>query len=134
MFAETWLQYPAHAGVILLLVVANAFFVATEFAFVKIRGSQLKSMRIPGKKDWRLAFAIRVTTHLDRYLSATQLGITLTSLGLGWVGEPVVAQWVEGPLARWGIVSPTAVVSISYGLAFAGFTFIEIVLGELVPK
>jgi CBS domain containing-hemolysin-like protein len=134
MFAETWLQYPAQSGVILLLVVANAFFVATEFAFVKIRGSQLKSMRVPGKKDWRLPLAIRVTTHLDRYLSATQLGITLTSLGLGWVGEPVVAGWIRGPLANWGIVSPSAVISISYGLAFAGITFIEIVLGELVPK
>ena len=80
------------AGVILLLVAANAFFVATEFAFVKIRGSQLKSMKVKGKKNWRLDLSIRVTKHLDRYLSATQLGITLTSLGLGWVGEPVVAQ------------------------------------------
>jgi CBS domain containing-hemolysin-like protein len=120
--------------VIVLLVIANAFFVATEFAFVKIRGSQLKSMRVPGKKDWRLGLAIRVTTHLDRYLSATQLGITLTSLGLGWVGEPVVAHWLQGPLARWGIVSPGTVISISFALAFAGITFVEIVFGELVPK
>jgi CBS domain containing-hemolysin-like protein len=134
MFAETWLRYPAQSGVILLLVVANAFFVAAEFAFVKIRASQLKSMRQPGKKDWRLGLAIRVSTNLDRYLSATQLGITLTSLGLGWVGEPVVAGWIKGPLGHWGIVSPTAVISISYGLAFAGITFVEIVLGELVPK
>src|SRR5271154_6063796 len=134
MFAETWIQYPTQTGVILLLVVANAFFVATEFAFVKIRGSQLKSMQVKGKKNWRLALAIRVTTHLDRYLSATQLGITLTSLGLGWVGEPVVARWIEGPLAGLGIVSAAAVTSISYGLAFAGITFIDIVFGELVPK
>ena len=91
-------------------------------------------MRRPGKKDWRLSMAIRITTHLDRYLSATQLGITLTSLGLGWVGEPVVARWLEGPLARWGIVSSSAVVSISFTVAFIGITFVEIVLGELVPK
>src|SRR5271168_3798205 len=134
MLAELWIEYLDQTGVIILLVTANAFFVATEFAFVKIRASQLKSMRRPGKKDWRLGLAIRVTTHLDRYLSATQLGITLTSLGLGWVGEPVVAHWIEGPLADLGIVSTAAVTSIAYGLGFAGITFIDIVFGELVPK
>lgn len=132
--ALSWIHYPAQAGVILLLIAANAFFVATEFAFVKIRESQLKSMRVKGRKDWRLGLALRVTKHLDRYLSATQLGITLTSLGLGWVGEPVVAHWIAGPLAGLGIVSHAAVASISYGLAFAGITFIDIVFGELVPK
>ena len=120
--------------IIFLLIAANAFFVATEFAFVKIRESQLKSMRVKGKKDWRLGLALRITKHLDRYLSATQLGITLTSLGLGWVGEPVVAHWITGPLAHLGIVSSAAVTSIAYGLAFAGITFVEIVFGELVPK
>jgi CBS domain containing-hemolysin-like protein len=130
----SWIHYPEQAGIILVLIGANAFFVATEFAFVKIRESQLKSMRVKGKKDWRLGLALRVTKHLDRYLSATQLGITLTSLGLGWVGEPVVAHWIEGPLAEIGIVSHAAVASIAYGLAFAGITFIDIVFGELVPK
>src|SRR5882672_2466800 len=101
MLAELWIKYLNQTGVIILLVAANAFFVATEFAFVKIRGSQLKSMRRPGKKDRRLGLAIRVTTHLDRYLSATQLGITLTSLGLGFVGEPVVAKWLEKPVAHF---------------------------------
>ena len=134
MFAYSWINYPAHAGVILLLVLANALFVAAEYSFVKIRGSQLKAMRVPGKKDWRLSMAIRISTHLDRYLSATQLGITLTSLGLGWVGEPVVARWLETPLAQWGVVSPSAVISISFAVAFAAITFVEIVLGELVPK
>jgi CBS domain containing-hemolysin-like protein len=134
MFADSWVQYPAQGIAIGILIAANAFFVATEFAFVKIRASQLKAMRRPGKRDWRLALAIRVTTHLDRYLSATQLGITLTGLGLGFVGEPVVAHWLEGPLGRWGIVSSTAVISISYTVAFAGIAFFEIVLGELVPK
>jgi CBS domain containing-hemolysin-like protein len=144
MFAVTWLQYPAQTGVIVLLVAANAFFVATEFAFVKIRGSQLKSMQVRGKKDWRLGLAIRVTAHLDRYLSATQLGITLTSLGLGFVGEPVVAKWLEKPvdhfdaathlLAAIHVSHTLAVVSISYTIAFAGITFFHIVLGELVPK
>lgn len=142
--ADTWLKYPGQTGIILLLVAANAFFVATEFAFVKIRGSQLKSMRVKGKKDWRLGLAIRVTTHLDRYLSATQLGITLTSLALGWVGEPVVALWLRKPILHFdgatGVLSDlhlsqeVAVTSISYTVAFAGITFIHIVLGELVPK
>jgi len=132
--ASSWIHYFEQGGVILVLIAANAFFVATEFAFVKIRESQLKSMRIKGRKDWRLGLALRVTKHLDRYLSATQLGITLTSLGLGWVGEPVVARWIAGPLADLGIVSHAAVISIAYGLAFAGITFIDIVFGELVPK
>src|SRR5476651_1253784 len=134
MWASSWIHFSAQAGVILVLIAANAFFVATEFAFVKIRESQLKSMRVKGKKEWRLGLALRITKHLDRYLSATQLGITLTSLGLGWVGEPVVARWIEGPMADLGIVSHTAVTSIAYGLAFAGITFIDIVFGELVPK
>ncbi|MCE0483503.1 MAG: hemolysin family protein [Methylacidiphilales bacterium] len=144
MFAEVWFQKPAQTGAIILLVAANAFFVATEFAFVKIRGSQLKSMQVKGKKNWRLALAIRVTTHLDRYLSATQLGITLTSLGLGFVGEPVVAKWMEKPVAHFngatgilssfGISQTLAVTSVSYTIAFAGITFFHIVLGELVPK
>jgi CBS domain containing-hemolysin-like protein len=132
--AQSWIHYPAQGGTILVLIAANAFFVATEFAFVKIRGTQLRSMKVKGKKDWRLDLAIRVTKHLDRYLSATQLGITLTSLGLGWVGEPVVARWISAPLAHLGIVSATTVTSISYGLAFAAITFIDIVFGELVPK
>src|SRR5271170_5271266 len=136
MLAETWMKYPAQTGVIILLVVANAFFVATEFAFVKIRGSQLKSMQVKGKKNWRLALAIRVTTHLDRYLSATQLGITLTSLGLGFVGEPVVAQWFKKPVDHFDAAThllsfihvshAEAVASISYTIAFAGITFIHI--------
>src|SRR5580698_9154128 len=144
MWASSWIHCSAQAGIILVLIAANAFFVATEFAFVKIRESQLKSMRVKGKKDWRLGLALRVTKHLDRYLSATQLGITLTSLGLGWVGEPVVAKWLlkpvahldaaTGVLAAVHISRDTAVTSISYIIAFAAITFIDIVFGELVPK
>src|SRR5580698_2880333 len=100
MFALIWYQVPMQGVAIVLLILANAFFVATEFAFVKIRESQLKSMLVKGKRDWRLNLALRVTKHLDRYLSATQLGITLTGLGLGWVGEPVVAKWLLKPIAH----------------------------------
>src|SRR6202012_3800237 len=105
VFAATWLRYPGQGALIVLLIAANAFFVATEFAFVKIRSSQLKTMRMPGKKNWPLGLAIRVSNHLDRYLSATPFGIPLPSLGLGWVGEPVVAKWITGPLASLGIHS-----------------------------
>jgi CBS domain containing-hemolysin-like protein len=142
--ASSWIHYPEQGVVIALLIAANAFFVATEFAFVKIRESQLKAMRVKGKKDWRLGLALRVTKHLDRYLSATQLGITLTSLGLGWVGEPVVARWLLKPIthldAAMGVLAEihisrdTAMTSISYIIAFAAITFIDIVFGELVPK
>jgi len=134
MFALIWYQVPMQGVAIVLLILANAFFVATEFAFVKIRESQLKSMQVKGKRDWRLGLALRVTKHLDRYLSATQLGITLTGLGLGWVGEPVVARWIEGPLADIGIISHAATVSLAYCMAFAAISFIDIVFGELVPK
>ncbi|MGB9274570.1 MAG: CNNM domain-containing protein, partial [Terrimicrobiaceae bacterium] len=72
--------------VILLLVCANGFFVAAEFAIVKIRGSQLKPLLKTG--DWRVPMALRAVNNLDACLSATQLGITLASLGLGWLGEP----------------------------------------------
>jgi CBS domain containing-hemolysin-like protein len=128
------LHFFEQGGVIIVLILFNAFFVATEFAFVKIRETQLKAMQVKGKKDFRLGLALRVTRHLDRYLSATQLGITLTSLGLGWAGEPVVAGWIEGPLSDLGIVSHAAVTSIAYGLGFAAITFVDIVFGELVPK
>jgi CBS domain containing-hemolysin-like protein len=134
MFAMIWYQVPMQGVAIVLLILANAFFVATEFAFVKIRESQLKSMQQKGKRDWRLGLALRVTKHLDRYLSATQLGITLTGLGLGWVGEPVVARWIEGPLTEIGVMSHAATISLAYCLAFAAISFIDIVFGELVPK
>ncbi len=134
MFALTWLRYPGQGALIAGLIAANAFFVATEFAFVKIRSSQLKTMRVPGKKNWPLGLAIRVSNHLDRYLSATQFGITLTSLALGWVGEPFVAKWIAGPLGNVGIHGAEAVATISLTIAFAVITFLHIVLGELVPK
>jgi len=118
--------------VILALVLANGFFVAAEFAIVKVRSSQLRSMADTG--NWRVRRAMQVTKHLDAYLSATQLGITLASLGLGWLGEPFLAHWLERPLAWLGVTSPKAIQSVSYVLAFAVITFLHIVVGELAPK
>src|SRR3954451_18334075 len=119
-------------GVIVLLVALNGFFVAAEFALVKIRGSQLEALAAEGNK--RAGTAQVVTSNLDAYLSACQLGITLASLGLGWVGEPFLAQVLRPVVALAGIHSPTVITSISFILAFSVITFLHIVLGEQAPK
>ena len=120
--------------VILALVFANGFFVAAEFALVKVRASQLRPLVKKGKASYRLRMAIWATQHLDAALSATQLGITLTSLALGWVGEPFLAHRLAPWLAKWGVTDPGAVSSISIVIAFAVITFLHIVFGELAPK
>lgn len=120
--------------IILGLVLANGFFVAAEFALVKVRRSQLRPLVKKGRAGWRLRMALKATGHLDAALSATQLGITLASLGLGWVGEPFLAHRLAPWLARWGITDPAAVASISFGAAFTVITFLHIVFGELAPK
>lgn len=117
---------------VLGLVAANGFFVAAEFALVKIRASQLRPMAKTG--GWRLKMALFATAHLDAVLSSTQLGITLTSLGLGWLGEPVIGQRLEPLLGQFGVTDPAAVKSVSFALAFSVITFLHIVLGELAPK
>ncbi len=120
--------------VVLALVAANGFFVAAEFALVKVRASQLRPLVKKGKASWRLRMALKATQHLDAVLSASQLGITLTSLGLGWVGEPFVVHRLEPVLARWGVTDPTVVHSISFMVAFGLITFLHIVFGEQAPK
>jgi magnesium and cobalt exporter, CNNM family len=121
-----------NAAVILSLVVLNGFFVASEFALVKVRSSQLDALEEEGNK--RAAFVRHITANLDAYLSATQLGITLSSLGLGWFGEPYVAQLLQPLLWRIGVTSPAAVSGISFSVGFALITYLHIVLGELTPK
>jgi len=118
--------------VILLLVCANGFFVAAEFAIVKIRASQLKPLLKTG--DWRVGMALRAVNHLDACLSATQLGITLSSLGLGWLGEPFLAKWLTPLFAEMGVTTAAAQHSLSFGVAFTIITFLHIVFGELAPK
>jgi CBS domain containing-hemolysin-like protein len=120
--------------VILALVAANGFFVSAEFALVKVRASQLRPLVKKGRAGWRLRMAIKATEHLDAALSATQLGITLSSLGLGWVGEPFLAHRLGPWLADWGITDPKAVSSIAFAVAFSVITFLHIVFGELAPK
>jgi len=115
----------------LVLVLVNGFFVAAEFALVKLRPTQIEPEVSRGMR--RAQLLEHLTTHLDDYLSATQLGVTLASLGLGWVGEPAFA-WLLAPLlARTG-ASPELQHSISLSIAFATITVLHIVLGELAPK
>ncbi|MEX2044391.1 MAG: hemolysin family protein [Opitutus sp.] len=126
------LQIAFELFVIFALVAANGFFVAAEFALVKVRSSQLRPMVKTG--GWRVKFALRATEHLDAALSATQLGITLASLGLGWLGEPFIAHRIAPLLGQFGVTEPRAVASISFAIAFSLVTFMHIVLGELAPK
>jgi len=115
-----------------LIVGVNGFFVAAEFAIVKLRASQLDPLIEDG--DVRAILARHITTHLDSYLSATQLGITMTSLALGWVGEPFVAHMIEPLFLSIGIHSETVVTTASVILGFSLITFLHIILGELGPK
>jgi CBS domain containing-hemolysin-like protein len=117
---------------IAFLVLLNGFFVASEFAIVKVRASQLDSLATQG--DGRLRLASHITTHLDAYLSATQLGITLASLGLGWLGEPFLAEMIEPFFVLANINSPLLIETVSFALAFSTITILHIVLGELAPK
>jgi CBS domain containing-hemolysin-like protein len=119
-------------AVILGLVVLNAFFVASEFAIVKVRNSQLDALEDEG--NVRAVFAKHVRGHLDAYLSATQLGITLASLALGWIGEQFVAHMLEPAFLLMNVHSHALVSTISITLAFLGITFLHIVFGELAPK
>jgi CBS domain containing-hemolysin-like protein len=117
---------------IAFLVALNGFFVASEFAIVKVRASQLDALAAQDNAHTRLAR--HITTHLDAYLSATQLGITLASLGLGWLGEPFLAHIIEPFFALANITSPVLIETVSFALAFGTITILHIVLGELAPK
>ena len=109
-----------HVLVIFLLVFLNGFFVASEFALVKVRGSQLEALE--GENEKRVGLTRHIISNLDGYLSATQLGITLASLGLGWIGEPYVAHLLEPLLSRIGIDHGPALHGISFTLGFAAIT------------
>ena len=116
----------------LLLVALNGFFVAAEFALVKVRPTQLEPLVDAGNRRARLAR--HMLRHLDAYLSATQLGITLASLALGWIGEPAFA-WIIHPLLTPFVGNnPPLLHSISVTMSFVVITILHIVLGEQAPK
>jgi CBS domain containing-hemolysin-like protein len=119
-------------AIILGLVGLNGFFVACEFAIIKVRASQLDTLVEEG--DARARFAKYIRSHLDAYLSATQLGITLASLALGWLGEEFLAHLLEPFFTLANIHSHALATSVSITLAFIGITFMHIVFGELAPK
>ena len=129
---QTFLSISLELLAVLALVATNGFFVAAEFALVKVRTSQLRPMVKTG--GWRVKVALKATDHLDAALSATQMGITLASLGLGWVGEPFLAHRLAPLLRYFGVTDPAAVSSITFATAFAVITFLHIVFGELAPK
>lgn len=116
--------------IVFLLVLANGFFVASEFALVGVRRSRIVTLAATGNK--RAQRLLELVDHLNAYISATQLGITLASLALGWIGEPAIANLLEAPLK--GRVSETVLHTISFTIAFSIITFLHIVLGELAPK
>jgi len=118
---------------VVVLVLANAFFVATEFALVSARRTRLDELAASGDRKARLAR--RAVQSLGRYISATQLGITLASLGLGWIGEPALAGLVAGAFT-W-LPKPFAAIAthgVASAIAFVFITILHITLGELVPK
>lgn len=116
-----------------LLVALNGFFVAAEFAIVKVRPSQIDTYEKASKTIRKTTH--KILQHLDSYLAATQLGITLASLGLGWVGEGLIAQVLKNIFETLDLgISPTGIHAISIPLAFAAITFMHIVFGELAPK
>ncbi|MGP8236254.1 MAG: CNNM domain-containing protein, partial [Limisphaerales bacterium] len=117
---------------IVAIVLANGFFVAAEFAFVKLRATQLETLILAGHK--RAKLARHILQNLTSYLSATQLGITMASLGLGWLAQPVFVALLSPPLAWMGLHSAHLQKSVAFAVGFSSVTFLQIVLGELGPK
>ncbi|MBM7702878.1 hemolysin family protein [Metabacillus iocasae] len=113
------------------LIALTGFFVASEFAIVKLRSTRVDQLVTEGRKG---ALSVqKVTTHLDEYLSACQLGITITALGLGWLGEPTVERILNPIFKDIGVSSSWSHV-LSFGIAFVVVTFLHVVVGELAPK
>ena len=127
-------EVAARLGVVLLLVALNAFFVSAEFALVAVRRSRIDEMAEAG--DSGAKKVQRALAHLDRYIAGTQLGITIASLALGWVGEPAMAVLIDSFLGLFGLPPAPHGVHSGVALAFSFFflTFLHIVLGELAPK
>jgi len=125
--------------VVIALVLANGFFVASEFALVAVRKSRIEASAVDG--DRSAIRLLEMLNDLNAYISATQLGITLSSLGLGWIGEPAVAAilepflvWAGGEFGLPFLTSGAVLHTVSFAIAFSFITFLHIVFGELAPK
>jgi CBS domain containing-hemolysin-like protein len=127
---ESWLSIALKVFSVLVLVFLNGFFVAAEFAFVAVRKSRIEALAAEGKASAKRL--MEVLENMSAYLSASQLGITLASLGLGWLGEPVVAAILEKSLGNF--IPQAWLHFISFVIAFAIVTTLHIVLGEQAPK
>lgn len=121
-----------NVAITVALVLLNGFFVAAEFAIVKVRTTQIEPLARRGAK--RAALAQHVITHLDTYLSATQLGITFATLGLGWIGEPLITELLDQLFASTGIDLPVWLRTAAYVAGFGLITWLLIVFGELGPR
>lgn len=127
------MEFIFQLGIVIILVLLNGFFVASEFALVAVRKTRIDELANKGNAAAKLVQ--KSIAHLDTYISATQLGITLASLALGWIGEPAIAHFVEPYLSF--LPSEAAFISshtIAVTIAFSFITFLHIVLGELAPK
>ena len=116
---------------IVFLIALTAFFVASEFAIVKVRSTQIDRLVMEGNRN--AIAAKRVVTNLDEYLSACQLGITITALGLGWLGEPTVEHLLK-PIFEQMRLNESLASFLSFAIAFFSITFLHVVVGELAPK
>src|SRR6185436_17379617 len=124
-----WLLTFSKIALVLFLVAANGFFVAAEFAFVGVRRARIETLAAAGKTTARRL--LKQLNNLNAYLSASQLGITLASLGLGWVGEPVIARMLEPIFSG---LSDRVRHGLAFAIAFSIITSLHIVLGEQAPK
>lgn len=127
-----WLIDLTEVGVALFLVVLNGFFVAAEFSLVKVRGSQIEELVKQNRPFSNTA--LWLVERLEDSLSACQLGITMASLGLGWVGEPAFARLLEPALEGMGVTSPAVIHGIAFTIAFTLITALHLVIGEQAPK
>ena len=116
---------------VLFFLLMNAFFVAAEFSLVRVRKSQVEILVDEDRSGAK--YTKLVADNVNAYLSACQLGITLASLALGWLGEPAVSQLIEGPLLAIGLPE-AAIHGIAIAIGFVVITALHIVVGELIPK
>jgi CBS domain containing-hemolysin-like protein len=125
-------DYLLNILVVFSVVLLNAFFVAAEFAIVKVRNTQIEPLVEKG--NLRATVAKDIIAHMDAYLSATQLGITMASLALGWIGEPLVSGMLRPVCSGLGLENEHVIEAISVAVGFSVITFLHITLGELAPK
>ncbi|GIV21517.1 MAG: membrane protein [Armatimonadota bacterium] len=125
-------MFSAEALLIVALIVLNAFFVVAEFALVRVRATRLEEL--VQQQNWRARIAKHAQQHIDAYLNTVQVGITLASIGLGWVAEPWAAKQLQPLLTLLGITSPRSVHLTAFLIGYLTITFLHVVLGEMVPK